>query len=106
MIWLTHPGLFLLKDGLIMATFGYRPATITALINFSLSGKGSEKKPRKKNKTKGRVTSKLLLLLFRLVLRSVERSLKDLKLPELTLDLGSLGLGLLTKPACIKCSAN
>lgn len=25
-----------------MATFGYRPATITALINFSLSEEGSE----------------------------------------------------------------
>lgn len=35
--WQTHPGLFLLCDGLIMATFGYRPATITAFINFSLS---------------------------------------------------------------------
>lgn len=34
----THLGFFLLKDCLILATLGYRPATITALINFSLSG--------------------------------------------------------------------
>lgn len=39
----THLGLFLLKDCLIMATFGYRPATITALISFSLSGEERKK---------------------------------------------------------------
>lgn len=39
----THLGLFLFVDCLIMATFGYRPATITALTNFSLSAEERKK---------------------------------------------------------------
>ncbi len=52
----THPTLFLLWDGLIMATFGYRPATITALINFSLSEEVRERKRKNKEMSTGAST--------------------------------------------------
>lgn len=76
-----------------MATFGYRPATITALINFSLSEKWRERQ----------VTH---ICVSQLCVFPPTLSWNRWLLPELTLDLGSLGSLLLTKPACIRCSAN
>lgn len=43
---------------------------------------------------------------FRITVRNFYCPWATPLLPELTLDLGSLGLLLLTKPACIRCSVN
>lgn len=83
--------LFLLKLGRIFATFGYKPAQMTALSNFSLSVEDS----------------KVSNVVLRTVnLNDQKLSISPQYLPELVLDLGSLGSLLFTNPAASRCSAN
>lgn len=80
----------MLKLGRIFATFGYKPAQMTALSNFSLSVKDSK-------------VSNAVLQIENL---TQKLSVSFYCLPELVLDLGSLGSLLFTNPAARRCSAN
>lgn len=106
--------LLLLLLGRILATLGYRPATITAFISFSFSAQHKEKKKPRCEQKHGQHTAvktsgtnpKFYICTIVTGRWQVDTVCRQTEIPEFMFELGSLGSLQFTNPAAKRCSAN